>query len=279
MSQDQGLQLPAPIDLFLNSRYANRYINGTTNISDMIFNFDAIQSVPNTDFQVKITNFVFPVSFYLVDSNNNTLVINSTVFTLTSGNYNATTFATMLTSVTGLTVTFSTTTGKYTFSRTTSSFFFASTSTCLTLLGFPIGQNTSTSTLVSPYTLVSSQLVNLSGQYNTVYVAINNIASGNISSINGRQSSIFASIPVNVPQGNLVYFVNQTNSNSRVQDELINYLHITILGEDLFTPVNFQGSYFNMNIEISYIPHIEILPIKNFNQLLETNNMVQKPDE
>lgn len=271
-SQIRNTELPAPVDYFLTSKYANNYVNGTTYKSDLIFYFQPLDSVRDSNFKIKIINFVFPVSFYLVDSNNNILYINTTPYTLTQGNYTATTFATMLSSVTSLTVTFNSSTGTYTFSRTSSSFYFGAKSTCLILLGFPDKIQTSTSTLSSPYTLTSSQPINLSGQYNTIYVDLVNYSAMNMSSVTSKRSTVLASIPVAVNQGALMYYVNQTDSHSIVQDNQISFFHIRIVGEDLATLVNFQGVDWNMNIEVSYVPHIIIPPTINsqdYNQKLQ----------
>lgn len=268
----QITRLPSPVDLFLSSAYASNYLNGTFFNSDLIFQFNPINGIQDTDFRVKLINFVFPVSFYLVDANNNNLNINGVNYTLTNGNYNVTTFAAMLTTVTGLTITYNTSNGLFTFKRTTPSFYFGSQSTCLTLLGFPEATTTSVSTLIGGfYTLVSTQVVNLSGQYNTIYIDFTNVSSGNLSSQNGRSTSVFASIPVNQPQGNLVYFVNQTDSHSIIQESSLSLLHIRIVGEDLVTPVCFNGVNWNMNIEISYVPHKPIPKSLNFVEQQQQN--------
>ena len=262
-------ELPAPIDLFLSSKYAQYYVNGTEYKSDLIFYFTPIQSIRDTNFKIKLVNFVFPVSFYLVDSNNYTVVFNTTTYTLTPGNYNVNTFLTMVVAkltAESISMTYNSITNKYTFTRPSASgtFFFGAGTKCLTLLGFPESTQTASATLSGGvYTLTSSQPVNLSGQYNTVYIDLVNITSNNIGSNTGKRSSVLCSIPVAVNQGALMYFVNNTDSHSVIQDNQMSFLHLRILGEDLNTPVNFQGVDWNMNLEIEYVPHINVPPTIN----------------
>lgn len=270
--------LPAPIDFFINSKYASYFVNGTTFKSDMIFYFTPIPALRDTNFKIKLINFVFPVSFYLVDTNNQTLYFKTTAYTLTNGNYNVNTFLTMLTTILAsesISISYSSITNKYTFSRpiASGSFFFGGLSKCLTLLGFPENTTTATSTISgSNYILTSTQPVNLSGQYNTVYVDLVNFSASNMGSTNGKRSSVLCSIPVAVNQGALMYFVNNTDSHSILQDNQITFLHLRILGEDLVSPVNFQGVDWSMNVEISYVPHIQVPPTQNsldYNQSLQ----------
>ena len=238
-----------PVEVYLNSRYASFYVNGTTYNSDMVFYFKTpITRAIDYNFKLSLKNFTFPLSFYTIDSGNNSLYINGTLYTLTIGNYTATTFKTMLSTVlTGFTITYNSTTNKLTFTRA-SSFTFNSTSTCLTELGFKDGVSYSS----TANSLTSIQSINLSGQYNVVYVDVPNFTTFNLSSYNNARSSILSSIPIDVAPGSIMNYANTYDSHTIVQEDHISFFHVRILGEDLVTPVNFQGSDWNMTLEIGY---------------------------
>jgi len=110
-----------PVEVYLNSRYASFYVNGTTYNSDMVFYFKTpVTRAIDYNFKLSLKNFTFPLSFYTIDSDNNKLYISGVLFTLTAGNYNATTFRTMLSTVlTGFTITYNSTTNKLTFTKAT----------------------------------------------------------------------------------------------------------------------------------------------------------------
>lgn len=199
--------------------------------------------------KMRVSSFVFPVSFYLVDDNNNKLVVNSTTYTLTNGNYTAKNLATHIKSLLGnnYTISYNSITNKYTFTHTTTNFTINSTSTCLTLLGF-----SSTSHNSNMLSLSSDTVINLSGQYNVLYVDISNILTTNLSSLTGRRTSIVESIPVTVPYGSVMYYEDKTTTYHSIQEDIISYIHVRILGEDMLTPVDFQGQNWNMTLEFEF---------------------------
>eukprot|EP00952_Eustigmatos_sp_NYUAD-ZCMA_P012588 50531-Eustigmatos_ZCMA.PRE.1 len=80
----------ARIEVYLQSKYASYYSNGTTYNSDVYFYFASpIRRPPGYIMKLKVNNFTFPLSFYLVDSNTNTLTIGGSTYSLSSGNYSA----------------------------------------------------------------------------------------------------------------------------------------------------------------------------------------------
>jgi hypothetical protein len=214
--------------------------------------------------KMRISSFVFPVSFYLVDANNNKLVVNNVTYTLTDGNYSAKNLATHITSLLGsnYTITYDSITNKYTFIHATTNFTINSTSTCLTLLGF----SSSSSHTSSASRLTSNNVVNLSGQYNVLYMDVSNILTNNMSSLTGRRTSIVESIPVNVPYGAVMYYEDKSSSYHAIQEDIISYIHIRILGEDMLTPVDFQGQDWNMTIEFGF--EASDTDLRNFNEIL-----------
>ena len=86
--------------------------------------------------QISVIHAEIPISFYVINSTNNKLYINATLYTLTNGNYNATTFKTMLLGIlpAGYALNLNTTTGIFTLSYT-SNFTINNNSTCYKILG------------------------------------------------------------------------------------------------------------------------------------------------
>lgn len=202
--------------------------------------------------KMRISSFVFPISFYLIDGNNDSLVIDDTAYTLTHGNYTAKNLATHILTLipSNYTMTYDSITNKFTITNSSADFTINSTSTCLTLLGFTEDEDhTSTSSSIT-----SDNVVNLSGQYNVVYVDIKNLLTNNISSATGRRTSIVSAIPVSVNYGAVMYFEDSVGSYMGLQEDSISYLHVRILAEDMSSLVDFQGQDWNMTIEFSFDP-------------------------
>jgi len=244
-----------PREIYLNSRYATMYINGDE-YSDMLFYFDDPITKPR-DYSIalRVSSFVFPVSFTAVNDSNNKLIIDGITYTLTNGNYSATSMKAHLLSLlpSGYGITYNTTTLKYTFTYS-SNFTISGSSTCLELLGFTSGDHTSTGN-----TLTSDTIVNFTGT-NEIYIDIPNISTFNINSKSGSKSSIVKSIPITVPCGNMMYYIDQTSSFVYLQEDALTFFHIRILGEDMRTTVDFNHQHWNMTLEVSFIQKQNITP-------------------
>lgn len=245
-----------PQEIYLNSDYATMYVNGSY-LSDMLFYFDQPITKPKDySISLRISSFIFPISFMLVNGNNDTLVIDGITYTLTHGNYNALTFKTHLLTLLPATysISYDTITLKYTITNPVD-FTIESTSTCLELLGFTDNDHTS-----GGHTITSDSVVNFTGT-NIVYVDIPNISTFNLSSKSGGKTSIIKSIPITTPHGNMMYYTNDTGSSVYLQEEALTFFHIRILGEDLITPIDFNNQHWNMTIEVSFILKEEVTPI------------------
>lgn len=236
-------------EIYLRSTDASQVLNGT-NKSDMIFMLQAPIVPPNGYYiLLKLKKMYFPVSFYIIDYTNNSLYLNSVLYTIPIGNYTSTTLTTALTTLLPFyTITFNTTTNKLTFTHPSTEFTINSTSTCLSILGFENGiEHTSTSR-----TLTSDYPVDLSGN-NIVYVSINNLRTNNISASNSA-SSIISSILVNVPYGYLQYYDSSDTTGLILLEDHIAFLHVSIYGEDASTLLDFHNQNWAMTLLIQYIP-------------------------
>jgi hypothetical protein len=81
----------------INLSSSSASIKNGSNNSVMIFNIPVIKKEQNILYnQVSLINAQIPVSYYTINESNNLLVLSTGSFTLISGNYNATSFKTML---------------------------------------------------------------------------------------------------------------------------------------------------------------------------------------
>jgi hypothetical protein len=239
-----------PIQIYLNSSYATKKLNDSKN-SDMIFYFTSpVAPPPNHNMTLKVLNITVPVSYTLVNDSNNTLIVNDSTYTLTNGNYNATTLKTHLSSIlTGYTVTFSSITNKFTITHSTTNFTISSSSTCQKLLGFPSDQAVSSTSL----TLTSTYPIDLSGD-NVMYIDIANLVTMNLSSSSGNRTSIVKSVLLNVPYGSVLYNEDTTGMEGVViQEDHIGFLHVRLFGEDATTLLDLYNSNWQMTVEIGFV--------------------------
>jgi hypothetical protein len=246
--------------IYLNSKYANVYNNGTKK-SDLLFYFTTPIVRPiGMVMSLKIINATIPLNFGNVTSSNNTLVItkgvSTTTYTLDAGNYNALTFTTALSSLLsadGYSVTYSTTTNKLTFTNA-SSFTINSTSTCLLLLGFESGSDTTSGT-----SLTSSYGCDLSGD-NVLYISFPSLTTQNLSSVSGTRSSIVRSALCNVAYGGIL-FLEETSTATTIHADFISFLHVQLLGEDEATLIDMNNTDWQMTIEISFSDEVIRPPV------------------
>lgn len=248
--------------IYLNSKYANVYINGTKK-SDLLFYFTTPILRPlGMTMNMRILNCSIPLNFGNLTTTNNSLVITkggvTTTYSISAGNYNALTFtsalSTLLTSD-GYNVSYSTTTNKLTFTNATS-FTIKKESTCLALLGFASGANTSSGT-----SLTSSYGCDLSGD-NVIYIAFPSLATQNLSSYSGTRSNIVRSALCNVAFGG-VLFLDETDTKTVLYTDFISFLRVQLLGEDEATLVDMQNTDWQCTVEISFAEEVIRPPVSS----------------
>lgn len=207
---------------------------------------------------LRVKNFYMPLSMYIINDNNRTLIIepvgapgHSTTYLLPKGNYNASNLIPELETLLGVgySVSFSTITNKYTFTKSSGEFTIQGTSTCLNLLGFEAGVSSTSVASV----LISTFPVDFSGE-STIYIDIPNLKTFNVSSRTTIQSSIVKSILIDVPYGSLLYYENPVSSTgSIIQEDNISFVHVQLLGQDEETLINLENGNWQMTLEISFV--------------------------
>jgi hypothetical protein len=239
-----GLQA---IELYLDSQYASVNLNSPRN-SDLYFFLKTPIIVGNDhDIVLRVDNFTCPISFTLVNTSNNRLTTDAGSFFITPGNYNALSLrAELARLLPTFTVSFDSVTGKLTF-QAGASFSFLSSSTCFKLLGFIEGSNRAS----TANSLTSDYVVNLSGT-SLIYIDVPNLTTRNVSSRNGGAfTTIVKSLPVAVPYGSILSYVNNTSAATKLGEKYISFIQVRLLDDD-YNVLDLGGQHFTLTIEIFF---------------------------
>ena len=238
------------INLYLNSKYALRQLNGTSNC---LFDFGNLP-VDDGEIFVSIQSAQIPGTFYNVDSINQLFVYNvnggaNINLVIPPSNYNVNTLLAYLQSVmTGFTITFDGQTNKYTFTHATNIFSFKSTSTCFELIGLKEG-TTYNSTGLS---LTSDLCVNFFTIQNVLIEVSNLITNNKTSNANENNPSILVSIPITTSQNSVLSYTNIFNLFERVHT-VKNFasLQVRLLDQDLDL-LDLNGANWTATLQINY---------------------------
>lgn len=232
----------------IGSNSAIQYNNGS-------MKSDLLCKVPNMSFHDDSIKEIFlsfvhceiPNSFYLVNSTNNTLIINATTYTIPSGNYNAINFLNTIQSgiLTALSITgiYNTITNKYTFTSGVA-FTIQPTSTCYKFLGLQQGTSYNGTTITSIYPanfLPISRLIVKSTAFNTSnYNAYDN-STDMILSVQNSSSS-----------GALILWNNYSNTKYDISSlDNLNLIDINIT-DDQGNSIDFNNVDWFLTFKIEY---------------------------
>ena len=240
--------MPIKVSNQINLSSSSATIKNNSYNSVMIFNLPVMKKEKNILYnQVSLINAQIPVSYYTINENNNLFVLSSASYTLTNGNYNATSFKTMFLNLLGSSFSMSLdiSTGKYTLSCT-SSFTILSTTTCYKILGLEKNKS---------YTVSSS----LTFPYPCNFLGINRLKiksavfkTNNLDSNSDGYSNLLATIPVDTSQYSLITYNNLVNFKNIFNNTDIDYVDITITDESN-NIVNFNGIDAHITLQIDSI--------------------------
>jgi hypothetical protein len=245
-----ALQKQNTINLYLNSKFALKQLNGTSNC---IFDFSNLP-IDDGEIFVSVQSAQIPGTFYNVDDINNLLV-----YTVNNGpninlvippsNYNVNSLLTyLMTVMTGFTITFNSQNNKYTFTHATNIFSFKSTSTCFELLGF-IENTTYNSTGL---TMTSPLCINFF-TIQAVLIEISNLITNNkTSNALENNPSILVSIPITTSQNSVLSYYNVFNLHERI-NTIKNFatLQVRLLDQDLDL-LDLNGANWTATIQLNY---------------------------
>jgi len=215
-------------------------------------------SLPDLSFHERVENIYFsvqhaeiPNSFYVVNYTNNNIVINSVIYTIPVGNYNALNLITALNIlIPSYTITYSSITNRYTFTNATA-FTINASSTSKNIIG--LGDINQTAVL-------SGSVYNLTLPYSVNFVPLPRISFKsnffNFNNFNGINNSndLFLSIQNNTNPNSMIHYVNETGIRFRVQDKNITTFIISITDDDgNFINFNNQDTRLSLQIDTEYI--------------------------
>jgi len=202
------LQSTTSTQIYLNSEYADIYMNGTMKSSVVFFFKNPIQINKNSiEMRLSVVNAQIPVSWYLINSNNNMITITisgvSTTYYFKQGNYNVNSFITEWNNSigTGWTLTFDSITNKINFSYSTNFSFKDSINSIFPIMGFQKGiiYNSVSNNLISPFCINFAGITRLQ-----MKSSIFNLR--NVDSFNKDINRTIAVIPVNnIGSGYILY--------------------------------------------------------------------------
>jgi len=220
------------IQIYLNSKRANKYINGQT--ADCVFHLPPINVRKSKNVTVTVLNCQIPSSYYNVNSTNNKLVyrINggaSQTIYFTKSNYNINTLKAHMITLLGsnFSITYTTSSNRLTIVNSTYDFLFEHSSTCFELLGFSESDHIS-----NAKTLTSDNVVNLFTVRN-LQIASDNFILNNVDSYKSNSSNILASIPINTSFNGIVSYNNIHDVHSEINNTRnLTNMHIKITDQD-----------------------------------------------
>lgn len=214
---------------------------------------------------IKISHLEIPYSFYIINSNNNVLVINATPLIIPFGNYNALTLLDTINILLldafefNINLSFESSTGKYTL-ISDNSFYIDTSTTISKIVGLEQGYsyNAIFDFATSQYILEFPYLVNTAGIRN-IFIKTNLIT--NNYSLYSGDSTILKSIPVNVPPYGIIIYNNNENIETIVKNRELNNIEIQLIDDEGFY-IDFNNLDWSICIEIKTISQ---LTINNYN--------------
>lgn len=220
------------IQIYLNSKRANRYVNNQ--VADCVFHLPPINIKRARNVTISVVNAQIPSSFYNVNSTNDKLVYNinggiTQTVTLTHSNYNINTLKAHIISLLGsnFIITYSSASNKLTIVHDTYDFEFEDSTTCFELLGLSEKDHSSVSR-----TIISDNVVNMFTIRN-LQIASDNFILNNIDSYNPNNSNILCAIPVTSSYNGVISYSNSDNIYSEIENTRnLTNLHIKITDQD-----------------------------------------------
>jgi hypothetical protein len=244
--------------IYLNSGSADFYMNNTKK-SNICFCFQQpIQIHKNTiEMRMSIVNAQIPISWYLINSNNNKIIITvnsvTTTYYFKHGNYNINSFITEWNNSIGpgWVLTFDSVTNKIKFVYT-SNFIFTDTdpNTLFPIIGF----NSGTTYTSSSFSLTSPFCVNFAG-ITSIKVKSSTFNLGNLDSYKKGKSRTLASIPVNSVGSGYILYHNYTQYSNIFKNYELSTIGIEIQ-DDFLNYIDFNNVDWSMTLQIDVIGEI-----------------------
>jgi hypothetical protein len=265
----------------LNSSDASQLNNGSK-YSDLQFNFKnlLIDSEDILYATIGVTNCQIPVSWYLIDSDTDTLnfIWNSVNYSITldHGNYNASTFISQLTTkfqlISGIvcSIVLNKINGKLSFDfkgtvPPTMTFLSTGSQGIFRIIGFDVNTNYSGIVIVPDYPM------NLLG-IQKIKVCSNNLATVYNYDSSKSGTNVLQVIPIDVPSYNLITYTNKTGDYGKLKSRNVSIVDIQLLDEfGRFVQMNGINYCLTLQLNIfrKYLNQPKVLDIKPLELVLD----------
>jgi len=238
------------LQIHLNSKNADRFINGT---SDIEFDLPLIEAPLQHTIYLSVQHLVIPYSFYNIDSNNNFLnyIIGETTYNIyiETGNYNPYQLINVLQNIMqGFTITYDSIKNKFTFTNNSYEFTILNSSTCLRLIGFE-------NTIFSVNKIVTSiNSINLQSHH--CVCVQSNLLTGSINSANKYESNIICSIPVDKPPFSMITYINHNNLKYNLFNNVISTMRLKLTDQNN-NLIDLNGCNWSCTVQLEIIKFVE----------------------
>ena len=236
------------IQIYLNSKRANKYLNDT---ADCIFHLPIINIKKADSVAIMVLHAQIPYSFYNVNETNDRLVykINGDIHTIyfLHSNYNINNLKEHISGLLGpnFTISYFSASNKLTFRNSVDEFEFVDSSTCFELIGMSDKNHHSEGRI-----LISDIVINLFTVRN-LHIASNNFILNNVDSYNPNKSNILSSIPISSNYNGIISYSNIHDVSSEINSAInLTHLHIMITNQD-GDIVNLNGAHWSITLLIT----------------------------
>jgi len=243
------------LQIHLNSKNADRYISGT---SDIEFDLPLIEAPLQHTIYLSVQHAVIPYSFYNIDSNNNKIVLllyeqinvpTTFIIYIETGNYNPYQLINVLQNVMmNFTISYNSIKNKFTFTHSLYEFGFSNSSTCLRLFGF----SDSVQSINKAVTSINS--INLQSHHCVCIQS--NLLTGSINSANKYESNIICSIPVDKPPFSMITFINHNNLKYNLFNNVISTMRLRLTDQNN-NLIDMNGCHWSCTIQLEIVDFVK----------------------
>jgi hypothetical protein len=219
--------------IFLSSQGQNKVVNSPTLNTDITFYFDPIllSNATIEHFVLGLEQASIPVSIYMVNSNNNSMVVNGVPYTIPTGNYTTTSMETYLNSVdAGIQFEYLPTKNQFKVTITPTASVVIS-GTASSILGFVAG------TYPNPHTFTG--VVNLTSTTGII-IQLENVTTTNRDN-SGKTGATLARIPITCAPLRILQYFNAFPFYSQIANRELTYLRVKLLNDD-YSPLVLVGN-------------------------------------
>jgi hypothetical protein len=258
LKQNYNYQSIYSQQIYLNSASASIQLNGSKKSNCTFFFSDLIKFDKNAiEMRLELVNAQIPVSWYLINSTNNTFTITvasiSTIYQFPFGNYNANTFISTFQTYMGASwsMAFNSITNKFTFGYSGGQFTLSDgLNSIFPIIGFASGfQYTSSgNNLLSPYSVMFGGLTKINIMSSTFNLS-------NADSKTRGQVQTISSIPVSTIQGGYILYSNYTNFKSVFRNHSLSSINIQIQ-DDFKNDIDFNNVDWTITLQIDVIKEV-----------------------